>query len=72
MLVTIFNISSFKPALNNKEKKYYFNNKVDIIIKGECRSNTPSTIVMYKDKKLTLIREGIIKFKELEDFVYGR
>ncbi|MDY3994353.1 MAG: hypothetical protein SOY58_01180, partial [Candidatus Onthovivens sp.] len=60
------------PALNDEEARYYFNNKVDIIIKGECRSNTPSTIVMYKDNKLTLIREGIIKFKELEDFVYGR
>ena len=29
MLVTSANISSFKPALNDEEARYYFNNKVD-------------------------------------------
>ncbi len=72
MLVTSANISSFPPALNDKEANDYFKDGIDIIIKGECKSNIPSTIVMFKDGKLTLIREGIIKFKELEDYINGK
>ena len=65
MLVTSANISSFPCATNFEESFEVFNNKIPVIVKGETRSSTPSTIVIC-DEELTLVRLGSISFEEIK------
>lgn len=49
-----------------------FDGKVDMVIMGNKVSNISSTIVELKNGELTLIREGAISFKEIEESFYRR
>lgn len=65
LLVTSANISN-QPSCNDFEETYrVFNGKVPYIVKGETKSNIPSTIVIC-DETLTLVREGSISFDKIK------
>ncbi len=66
LLVTSANMSNEKPLLNSDEVKESFNGLLKGIVKGKCISNIPSTIVLIDNDNLKLIREGNIKFEEIE------
>ena len=60
LLVPSANPTGKEPALNSIEVIKYFNDDIDCVIEGECKSNKPSTIIKIEDEKITLIREGEI------------
>lgn len=65
MLVTSANMSNEPPLLNSNEVLDKFNGKLLGVVKGECQSNVPSTIVLIEDNNLKLIRQGNIAFEEI-------
>lgn len=73
LLVPSANPSGLAPALDSKTAKGYFDSEVEYVIDGECRSNTPSTIVdLSVPGKPKLIREGPIKFDEIVKVYYQK
>lgn len=67
MLVTSANFSGMPPLLEEKSVLTQFEGKIRGIVQGRCESNIPSTIVMIKEGRLSLIRQGSIPFKEIEE-----
>lgn len=70
LLVPSANPSNLKPAMTSEEVYDYFNEKIDGIVVGNIKSNIPSTIIKIDENKLTLIREGELKLKEIEEKLY--
>jgi len=69
LLVTSANISGDKPAYNDKEVENYFKDEIDCLVKGESKSNVPSTVIMLKNDQLILLREGIIKLNKIQEVI---
>ncbi len=66
LLVSSANMSGSKPAQNAKEAIDIFDSRVAYIVKGECVSHTPSTIVDLTGDAPKLIRQGNIEFENIE------
>ena len=66
LLVSSANISTFDVVKDFNEAYEVFNGKVPYIVEGDVDSNTASTIVICEEK-LTLIREGKIKFEDIKN-----
>ena len=69
LLVPSCNPSDLKPAINYKEADAYFHDKIKAIVKGESISNVPSTVIKIDGDKITLLREGNIKFNKIEEVI---
>ena len=65
LLVPSANRSGEKPAYNDQEVKEIFKDEIACVIKGECLSKTPSTIIDFTNEKPVLIRQGAITFEEV-------
>ncbi len=65
LVVTSANVSKQDPALNIKQIKSYFSNKLDFIVKGSKFSSCASTIVDFKEDRLQILRSGDITKQEL-------
>lgn len=66
LLVSSANMSGQKPALNFEEAEATFSSRVSYIVKGNCVSQVPSTIVDLSGDTPKLIRQGSIDFKKIE------
>lgn len=71
LLVTSANISGQPVAETDEDALYYFKDKIDVIVKGKGYSKIPSTVVILKDNKLNILRQGIITKEELEEVING-
>lgn len=69
LLVPSCNPSDLKPAINDKEADAYFHDKIKAIVKGKSISNVPSTVIKIDGDKITLLREGNIKFNKIEEVI---
>jgi L-threonylcarbamoyladenylate synthase len=66
-LVTSANLSGDPTSKYFEEVKRIFNGQVGGIVKGECKSLTPSTIVdLTSENEIKLVREGPVPFAKLE------
>ena len=65
LLVPSANPTGEEPALNSIDVIKYFNDKIDCVIEGECKSNTPSTIIKIDEGNVTLIRKGEIELETI-------
>ena len=65
--ITSANYSGKKPCLTYEEvKKTFINNdNIGLIIKGECKSKIPTTIVDLTTKDIKIVREGEISKQEI-------
>lgn len=72
--VTSANISGEKATSSFAEVFSTFENvsSVEAIIKGECDSGTPTSVVSFVGDKPVLIRQGEITKEEIEDVYFGR
>ena len=60
---------SGEPALTTFEAVFAtFNKEIAAILKGECVSNKPSTIIKIDKGNISLIREGNLRFSQIKDF----
>ena len=64
MLVTSANMSHEPAMTSYSEVLEKFNSKIEGVVKGECTSLMPSTIVLIGEE-LKLIRQGSISFEEI-------
>ncbi len=69
LFVPSCNPSDLKPAINDKEAYDYFKNSIKAIIKGNSISNVPSTVIKVDNDKVSLLREGNIKFKDIMEAI---
>lgn len=69
LFVPSCNPSDLKPATNDKEADFYFHDKIKAIVKGNSISNVPSTVIKVDGDKIILLREGNIKFKDIEEAI---
>lgn len=69
ILLTSANKSGEPSCINSEEVEDVFKDEVPLIIKGKCKHNYASTIVEIKDKKVNIIREGVIKKEEIERLI---
>lgn len=58
------NLEGKPPAKTIKEAKKYFGDKVDFYVNAGKIDSAPSTLVGFKNKKLTLLREGAGKISK--------
>lgn len=72
LLVTSANISGQPVAETDEDALFYFKDKIDVIVKGKGYSKIPSTVVMLKDNKLNILRQGIITKEQLEEVLNGK
>ncbi|MCI6789378.1 MAG: Sua5/YciO/YrdC/YwlC family protein, partial [Mollicutes bacterium] len=69
LLVPSANPSGLKPAKDYLEVINYFDNKIDATIKGDIKSNMPSTIIKIDGDNIILIRQGEITLKEIMEAI---
>lgn len=67
-LVTSANMSGEPTLRFFEEVKAQFDGQVGAIVKGECTSLTPTTIVLILDSGIKLVREGPVPFEEIENY----
>ncbi len=65
LFVPSANPSNLVPAKNYLEVINYFNDKVDLVVKGESIENIPSTVIKIDGNKISVLREGKITLKEI-------
>jgi L-threonylcarbamoyladenylate synthase len=65
LLVPSANKAGEKPALSSEEVIKVFDNEIQAVVKGECITNVPSTIVKISNGIITLVRQGPIPFEEI-------
>ena len=65
LFVPSANPSNLVPAKNYLEVINYFNDKVDLVVKGESIENIPSTVIKIDGDKISVLREGKITLKEI-------
>jgi len=56
-----------KPAENIKEAKKYFEDNVDFYLAGGTLKSGPSTLIKIKDNNIEILREGVLKIKNLNN-----
>ncbi len=67
LLVTSANLSG-EPACDNFEDvKRVFDDRIDVIVEGECESKIPSTIIDCTRKELRLVRQGKVDFQQVNN-----
>ena len=66
MLVTSANISGQETLLNDQEVYKQFKGKINMIVKGECKSTLASTVIKV-DEDVTILRQGCIQEKEIRE-----
>ena len=66
LLVTSANLSGEPVCEDFEEVKRVFDGRIDVIVKGECRSNMPSTIVDFTKGEPVLVRQGSLSFDEVK------
>ena len=72
LVSTSANISGKRPFYNSKNAIKQFDENVDAIIDaGKIPKIKPSTVVKVHDKKITIIREGVISNKKIMNTVRG-
>ena len=64
LLVTSANLSGEPACQTFEETKRVFEGRIDLIVIGECRSKTPSTIIDCTKEELALVRQGSVLFEE--------
>lgn len=69
LLVPSANVSTLPPALNDIDVYDYFPLGVDAIVKGECGSGVPSTVVKFNEKEFKIYREGPISLEDLKESI---
>lgn len=69
LLVPSANKSGMPPILEENGIDDIFDGEIDGKILGETTSNVPSTIVIVKDDKIEIVREGMISKKEIEQIL---
>lgn len=69
LLVPSANKSGNKPCVTYQEVKEIFHSQLDYIVEINSLNSSPSTIVDLSGDDIKLIREGNLKFKEIEDFI---
>ena len=65
LLVPSANPANLEPAKNDKEAYDYFKDKISAIVKGESKSNIPSTVIKIDGDNITMLREGSIKLEQI-------
>ncbi len=65
LLVPSANPSNLEPAKNDKEAYDYFKDEITAIVKGESKSNVPSTVIKLDGENITMLREGSIKLSQI-------
>ncbi len=66
LLVTSANLSGEPVCKDFEEVKKVFDGRIDLIVEGTCRSQTPSTIIDCSKKELALVRQGGVCFDEVK------
>lgn len=69
LLVPSANPSGLKPAKDYLEVINYFDGKIDATIKGDIKSNMPSTIIKIDENNIILIRQGEITLNEIMEVI---
>ena len=64
LLVTSANLAGEPVCKDFEEVKRVFDGRIDMIVVGECRSQTPSTIIDCTKEELSLIRQGSIALED--------
>jgi L-threonylcarbamoyladenylate synthase len=59
------NPQGLAPAENITQAKRYFGDTVDFYVSSGTKKSKPSTLVAYKDGKITLIRQGAVAIRSL-------
>ncbi len=67
-LLTSANMSGEPTLRFFEEVKAQFDGQVGAIVKGECTSLVPTTIVLVGDSGIKLVREGPISFETIENY----
>lgn len=67
LLVPSCNPSDFAPATSSKEAIQYFDGIIDAVVYAESKTNIPSTVCKIDGEKITILREGPILLKDLEE-----
>jgi len=57
------NPQGLEPALSISESKKYFGDRVDAYLYGGTKNGKPSTLVLYKDGELVILRQGAVSVK---------
>ena len=66
-LLTSANLSGQPTSRTYEEALRYFDGKIGGIVKGQCVSKIPTTIVdLSKDNQLTLVRQGALSFDNVK------
>ena len=65
--VTSFNLSNDKPSTSYKDalKVFGSNDGVEIILKGNCKSKIPTTVIDLTSDNIKIIREGEISKEDI-------
>ena len=66
LLVPSANVSGEKTSVSFEETLTAFNGSVAAVIRGECHSCLASTIVLFGEQGLKLVRQGPISFEAIE------
>jgi L-threonylcarbamoyladenylate synthase len=73
--VTSANKSGFEASRNSEEVIKYFTDEIDLIVANQIdydqnfSKNLPSTVIEISDSSLKLIREGEIKFSQIQEII---
>jgi L-threonylcarbamoyladenylate synthase len=67
---TSANLSGMPPAGTGREVTRYFDDRIDLLVDGgETAGGLPSTIVNAAEDPVSMVREGAIEWKEIEDYL---
>ncbi len=65
LLVPSANPANLTPAKNDKEVYNYFKENIKAIVRGESKSNVPSTVIKIENDEIIMLREGNIKLEDI-------
>lgn len=70
LAVTSANLTNQKAAVSAKEvEKYFSQSNLDLLIDGgTCEQQVASTVAKIYDKKITILRQGLINLSDYESF----
>jgi L-threonylcarbamoyladenylate synthase len=57
------NPQGLPPAVRKSETRKYFGDKVDVYVCGGTRNSKPSTLVEWKDGKISVLRQGAVTIR---------
>lgn len=68
LLVPSANKADEPPQLTKEGVFDVFNGEIALILEGNCKSNTPSTIVNFRSNNPVLIRKGVVDIDEINKY----